>query len=440
MAKKKKKTKKVVLTILFIIAISSFFVYNYIKGRDPAVEVTTTKVDRKTIVQTVSAVGKIQAETEVKISSETSGEIIFLGVREGDTVSAGELLVKIKPDIIQTQVEQYKAASEASKTEIEARKAELDRATAAFKRIKELYAKEFASQEELDRSLATYNQASSAYKTSLSLSQQSFASFKQISKAAERTTIFAPIIGVVTKLGVEKGEKVVGTAQMAGTEMMKISDLNVMNAVVEIDENDIVNVKIGDTAEIEIDAFPDKVYKGVVVEMGHSAITNQLGTQDQVTNFSVKVRLTDKEGRLRPGMSCSVDIHTNTRYNVLALPLQAVTIREASKQTQITPSKDGPPQEPSKVNKEETKKTSKSKRPPSVVFAMINKKAVLKEIKVGISDNGFIEVTDGLNDGEEIISGPYMAVSKILQNGLPVKLKKVLEKPTDKAIKKQDKK
>lgn len=416
----KKKSSKKVFWILGLLVIVLVVVIALVFGSGKKMmEVTTTKVEKRTITQTVSAIGKIEPETEVKISSQTSGEVIYLGVKEGDTVKSGQLLVRINPDIIETQLEQYKASTEASKMEIEAQKAEKERLLSEFNRAKELYQKQFLSQQEFDRTKTQYESAIANYKASLSRFEQTKAMEKQMQRSFYRTTINAPSSGIVTALNVEKGEKVVGTEMMQGTEMMKISDLSVMNAVVDVDENDIVNVKLGDTALIEVDALPGKALKGIVIEMGHSAKVSQLGTQDQVTNFSVKIRIVDNEARLRPGMSCNVEIQTETRANVLAIPLQAVTIRE----------NEDPKQELAANKEDQEEKESEKKKPfavkerPSVVFVRDKEKAKMVKVKTGISDNGFIEIISGLKEGQEIISGSFNAVSKELQDGMEIKIK-----------------
>jgi len=324
------------------------------------------------------------------------------------------LLVKIKPDIVQTQVDQFKAAVDAAKIEIEAREIDVQRTKADLQRITDLYKKKFSSQQEFDQALSAFNQAESGHSEALARLAQAEASYRQIKMSASRTVIYSPLSGVITKLSVEKGEKVVGVAQMAGTEMMTVSDLNVMNAEVEVDENDIVLVKKGDTTKIDIDAFPDIVFKGIVVEIGHSAIVNQLGTQDQVTNFKVKVRVIDNDKRLRPGMSCNVDIATQTKYNVLAVPIQAVTVRDSTFNNKPEVKEDE-----LKVKEDDDKK-HKVKRPVSVVFLKKGNNAKMVYVKTGISDNGFIEITEGLKDKDEVISGSFMAVSKLINDGSKV--------------------
>lgn len=416
MAKKKsKKRRLIVLGIILVVVI--LIVVAFVSGnKDEVIKVITAKVERRTIVQTVSAVGKIQPETSVKISSETSGEIIYLGVREGDTVRAGQLLVRIKPDIFETQLEQFKSAADAAKLETEVMLAEKVRSESELKRITELYKKEFASKQEFELAKANYDRAVANYNASLSRYQQALAAYKQMQKSYERTTIVSPINGIVTSLSVEKGEKVVGTAQMAGTEIMQIADLSVMNAIVEVDENDIINVKVGDTADIEVDALPDEIFKGVVVETGHSALTSKLGTQDEVTNFKVKVRFLNPDRRLRPGMSCNTEIRTNIRPNVLSVPLQAVTVRFEEGKSSATDVSSG------EIQKVEEKDKEKVKAPPSVVFLNDKGKAKMVKVKTGISDKGYIEIIEGLKEGDEVISGSFMAISKLLKDGSPIKV------------------
>ncbi|MGB9771129.1 MAG: efflux RND transporter periplasmic adaptor subunit [Candidatus Kapaibacteriota bacterium] len=412
----KRKSKKRLIVLIAVVALLAVVLISFFAGKkEEIIKVTTAKVERRTIIQTVSAVGKIEPETKVKISSETSGEIIYLGVREGDTVRAGQLLVRIKPDIFETQLEQFKAAADAAKVQIESALAEKVRAESELRRITDLYQKEFASKQEFELAKANFDRAVASYNAALSNYQQALAAYKQMQKSFERTTIYSPINGVVTSLSIEKGEKVVGTAQMAGTEIMQIADLSVMNAIVEVDENDIVNVKVGDSADIEVDAIPDEIFQGIVVETGHSALTSKLGTQDEVTNFKVKVRFLHPDRRLRPGMSCNAEIRTNKRENVLAVPLQAVTVRMED----FTPKSDVSTGDIEKVADEQK---LQKRTPPSVVFLNNKGKAKMVKVKTGISDKGYIEIIEGLKEGDEVISGSFTAVSKLLKDGSPIKV------------------
>ncbi|MFN4916810.1 MAG: efflux RND transporter periplasmic adaptor subunit [Ignavibacteria bacterium] len=411
MAKKSHKARNLTLIGLGIfIIIIGYFMF---RPKDETIPVSTDKVSKRTITQRVSAIGKIRPETEVKISSEASGEIITLGFRDGDSVTRGQLLVRIQPDIVTSQLEQFTASADASKIAIDAARAEMDRANADFKRINDLFAKQYASKEELDRAKALMDQAVSRFKASGSEYSRSFSALKQMRSQASRTTIYAPMSGTVTNLSVEAGEKVVGTAQMQGTEMMRIADLNVMNAWVDVDENDIVFVKIGDTARIRVDAMPEVELLGYVYEIGHSAKTAAAGTQEEVTNFQVKIRIIDKNKQLRPGMSCSVEIDTDTHYDVLSVPLQAVTVRMNADKTE---------EESGSITEDKSAKKIMTKRPPSVVFIKDGNTAKMVRVETGLSDRGFIEISKGLSAGQEIISGSFQAVNKLLMNGSVIRI------------------
>lgn len=375
-------------------------------------EITKVEVDtvtRKTIVQRVKAVGKIEPETQVIISSEVSGELIFLGAKEGDKITKGQILARIKPDIIETQLEAQKAAAKAAKMDIDFNKAQVEQAEKNYYRIKELFEKEFASKQEFEQAKAQFDQTSASLQSSMARYTQAEASLKQIQRNADRTTIESPIDGVLTALNVEVGEKILGTIQMQGTDLMTVSDLNVINAIVEVDENDIVLTELGDSVNIKLDAFRDSTFKGYVYEIGHSAITANMGSQDEVTNFEVKVRLINSNQKIRPGMSCNVEIETETRENVLAVPLQSVTVR---KEKYGGRSKGGM-----------VDKTKENDEPKPIVFAYDSGKAVKKSVNIGISDKGFIEIIDGLSEGDEIISGPYSAISREISDGMQVENK-----------------
>lgn len=410
----KKSRKALYITLISVAIFAIVLSYFLLKNKDESIAIKTEKVELRTITQKVSAIGKIRPETEVKISSEASGEIMFLGFRDGDSVNKGQLLVRIQPDIVQSQLEQFTASADASKIAIDATKAEMDRAQADFKRISDLYAKQYASREEFDRAKSTLEQAQSRFRSSGSDYTRAFSALKQMRSQASRTTLYSPMSGTVTSLSVEAGEKVVGTAQMQGTEMMRIADLNIMNAWVDVDENDIVFVKIGDTARIRVDAMPDEELFGYVYEIGHSAKTSAAGTQEEVTNFEVRIRIIDKDKRLRPGMSCSVEISTETHPNVLSVPLQSVTVRSI----QATE----PEISSGSIQQQEEKKKSNSKRPPSVVFLKDGDKAKMVKVETGLSDHGFIEIKKGLKVGQEIISGSFQAINKLLQDGSIIKI------------------
>lgn len=409
MSNKRNIGKYIIIFLLLLIVASVSYVFLF-KEKDNSISVRIESVSKRTIIQKVNAIGKIRPETEVKISSETSGEIIELTVKEGDTVKANQVLVRIKPDIIETQLEQQKAQLESQRTEIEFQKAGMERAKLDFDRIKELFKKQYVPKKDLDQAKALYDQSVSRVESAIANYDRAFASLKQIQRNADRTTITSPIDGIVTALNVESGEKVLGTIQNVGTEMMKISDLSLMNAIVDVDENDVVLLSLGDTARVEVDAFTNRVFNGVVIEIGHSAKTSLAGMQDQVINFEVKIRLIDTDEKLRPGMSCNVDLETEIRSNVLSIPLQAVTVkREKAEENN---------EKIQKVNNEKKKKIANS-----IVYIVKNDNTVeSREVETGISDEGYIEIISGLKEGEKVVTGSFQAISKLLFNGAEIKI------------------
>ena len=425
MKKKRSNKKAIIITIFAIIVMAIIIVVTLNNKNDSPIEVTFSKVERRTIIQTVTATGKIQPETKVKISPEVSGEIVNLAIKEGDAVNKGMLLAKINPAIIETQLEQYRAIVNASNENVASINVQLNNLEIELNRAKELYAKGVISKQELDKAQTNFDVTRANLRAEIARAESSEASLKQIQTEARKTTIFAPIDGIVTSLLVEKGERVVGTNMMTGTEMMTVSDLTVMNAEVDVDENDIVLVKIGDTANIEIDAIPNKIFKGVVIEVGHSASkgTVMATAASQTTTFGVKIRLLEIENELRPGMSCNVEIQTATHINVLAVPLQSVTSREGDLKSDTLANFS---ENNYKIQKE--KISVENMIPKVIIFVKDDDKAKIKEIETGISNIGYIEVLSGLEEGETIISGSYQAVSKLLSDGSKIKEEKIVSK------------
>ncbi len=395
------------LLVVGILASVSWFAMG--RGSE-VVLVSVEPTSTRTIIQTVNAIGKLQPEYMVKITSEASGEIVFLGVRDGDTVKAGDLLVRIQPDLVQTQLEQSTAAAESARMAININKADMDRAEADLKRISELYKKDYATREELDRAKATYEMASARYAQSKASYEQARGQLRQTQASASRTTITSPMAGVVTYLAVERGEKVVGTATMEGTEIMRIANLDVMNAWVDVDENDVALLSVGDTARIRVDALPDTTYTGIVYEISHSPKTSGAGTQEEVVNFQVRIRLSNPDPRMRPGMSVSVDMETETRTNVVAVPIQAVTVKK----------QEGAPEEDWRV--EDRTEGRRRKEPESMVWVTDGSTVRARVIKTGISDQGYIEVLSGLKIGDRVVTSPFAAVTKLLTEGSKIRI------------------
>src|SRR6058998_1774357 len=295
--------------------------------REKPIPVTTEKAVRRTILQTVSATGKIQPETEVKISPEVAGEIIELPVQDGMQVEKGDLLVKIKPDSYKALLEQQEAAISAARATNLQQKATMMKSEHDFKRAEDLFGKQLISEQEYNAAEAAYDVAKNTYESSLHEIERAQASSSQARDQLSKTTIYSPMDGTVTVLNSKLGERLVATNQFAGTEVMRVADLSRMQAVVDGNENDVVNVKLGDKASVKIDAYAGRKFKGVVQQIANTGKTNGAGTQEEVTNFEVKIRIDDHDVVLRPGLSCTADVETNMVKDAVAVPMQSVTIR-----------------------------------------------------------------------------------------------------------------
>ncbi len=392
-------------------------------GKSSATEVETAKVSRQTITETVNASGKVQPEKEVKISADISGEIIELSIKEGDRVKKGDLLVRIRPDEYQRGVERARAGVNTAQANLANAKAQylqakvgFERSKLIFNRNKILFEQKAISPAEFENFTAEYNisqaqleGANQGVKGAEFSLASARATLQEAQDMLNKTAIYAPIEGTITGLKVELGERVVGTMQMAGTEMMRISDLSRMEVEVEVNENDIVRLELNDTADIEIDAYRSEIFNGVVTEISNSAQSDQLSLE-KVTNFKVKIRIIESSYAhllknasgnnptpFRPGMSANVAIQTKKVTNVLAVPILAVTVRGATASDTVSAAKDN-----------------------EVVFIIKDGKAEQRVVKTGIQDDVHIEILQGLKEGEEVASGPYSIVSKVLQDGEPV--------------------
>ena len=395
-----------------------------IGNKDEGKEVETSKVTASTIVETVSATGKIQPEIEVKLSSMVSGEIIALNVKEGQVVKKGDLLVKINPDLYTSGLERSVANLSGTKAGLVQSEASFKEAKANYERNKTLYDKGVISKSDWDKAISTYEVAKATKQNAYYNVQSASASVTEARDNLGRTTIYAPADGTISVLNVELGERVLGTQQMAGTELLRVANLNNMEVEVDVNENDIVKVKIGDEANVEVDAYLKKKFKGTVTSISNSASSTL--TSDQVTNFKVKVRILKEsyqdllEGKpdayspFRPGMTATVDIITTTKNNVLAVPISSVVVK-----SDTTAVKDFKVDDPN-----EKKTTPKSDKKFECVFVKVGDKAKIRIIKTGIQDDTNIEVMSGLKSGDVVITGPYTTVSKELNSGDKVKLKK----------------
>lgn len=388
-------------------------------------EVETQKVVLMDIVEKVSATGKIQPEIEVKISSEVSGEIIALPFREGNQVKKGELLVKINPDLIQSMVSRSQATYQNYKAGLEQAEASLKEAKANYERNKQLFEKGIISKSEWDKAVSGFEIAEASKQSAYYNVQSAGASVNEAMDNLSRTTIYAPMDGTISKLDVELGERVVGTQQMAGTEILRVANLNNMEVEIDVNENDIVKVHIGDSTIVEVDAYLKKEFKGVVTEIANSAAGTL--TADQVTNFRVKVKIIKTsyadllEGRdenyspFRPGMTATVDIITNRRKDVVGVPISAIVIKSDTSSVK-------------KSYDEKFKERTATQKPNAdqkfeCVFVANNDEAKLRVVKTGVQDDANIEIKSGLKEGDVIITGPYNVVSKTLESGDKIEVK-----------------
>lgn len=416
-----KKTLIIILVLIGVIIVgliglkSSGVIGDNTKGK----LVDTELVERATIVETVAATGKIQPEVEVKISSEVSGEIIELPIREGQDVKKGDLLVRINPDLVQSALSQVQAALQNARSGLSQAEASLRIAKLNFDRNKPLFEKGVISKADYDRALSDYEVAQASKQSAYYNVQSVAAQVKQAQDNLGRTAIFAPRDGTVSKLSVELGERVVGTAQQAGTEIVRVANLTNMEVEVDVNENDIVKIEVGDSTIVEVDAYLKKEFKGIVTEIANSAEATL--TADQVTNFKVKVRILEEsykdliEGKsasyspFRPGMTATVDVITKKSENSIAAPISAIVVKADTSATRNT-----------KLKKDSKGDDEKFE----CVFVKNGDKAKLKVVTTGIQDDSKIEILSGLDEGDEIITGPYTLVTKKLKTGDLVQVNK----------------
>ncbi len=412
--KKKSKKKIYIFSAIGVVLIALILMALLGGSKEEIIPVQVEKVMKRNITQTVSATGTIDSEFKVGITPEVTGEIVELPVKEGERVTKGQMLIRINAKQYLADKESAEANLQASKSTMAMRKAELDKVQADYERTKELYNKKLSSDAEFQAAKSTYESTKASYQGAMANVSQSEAALRRSEDQLSKTKILSPMNGTVTKLNVELGERVLGSFYSQGTDIMTVSDLNNMEAIADVDENDVVLVSIGDTARIKIDAFGDKIFKGLVKEIGNSAISTGTGTQEQVVNFEVKIKLTDLDQKLRPGMSCNADIETETRDNVISVPIQSVTARtnlKGQNQNNQEGNEGNPNQAPKKVEKVK-----------EIVFTIKNNKAKAVQVETGISNNNYIEIKSGLSGGEQVVSGSYRAISRELNDGANVRV------------------
>lgn len=413
----------------------------WLGGNTEGKQVETAEAKLKTITQIVSASGKIQPEVEVILRPEVSGEIIELPVKEGDYVRKGDLLVRIKPDIYQARIDEINASLLTQKARVEQARANLIEAESKFKQQSTLYEKELASEAEYIQAKSSYEAQKANFNASKYQLQSIEAQLDQAKEELQKTIIRSPRDGTISRLAVEEGERVLGQTQMTGTELMRIADMDHMEVQVQVNENDIVTVAPGDTTNIEADSYPERIFKGVVTEIANSAEVTGQGTNEQVTNYEVKIRIITPHNLamtgsqmemvenaenpeenfspdFKPGMSATVDIQTETAYNVVSIPIQAVTVRDFAKDKADTKS------DTSSVEEKEAEDVTivPEEDLRKVVFIVEEGIAVRHEVETGISDNTHIQILSGVEVNDEVIIGSYRVLSRDLEDGEKVKV------------------
>ena len=457
MAKQKRKSNKLIYWLIgALVVIILFLVVGKTAGwigKPKELEVELAKVKRVTIVEKVSASGTVQPVTEVKIAPEVSGEIIDLMVEEGDSVRRGQLLVKIRPDTWESQLQraqaslsQQRANLAQAEASLNAAKAQFIRAEQEYKRQESLWKEKVIS--EADWQLAKQNYAiantdvtagEKSVEASKYIIQSTVASLREAQENFRKTSVVAPMDGIVSKLIVKKGERVVGTATMAGTEMLRIADLNVMEVRVDVNENDIVRVSVGDTAIIDVDSYAsaDKEFKGIVTLIANTA--KDKTSADAITEFEVRILILDssyqdlvKAGNrfpFRPGMTASADIITTRKENVLAVPLAAVTTRNPNQMGEGQ-NQGGPPnRNASQTPNQNNQQPPKAEETKVVIFVNDNGTAKMQEVKTGISDYDNIEILSDISDSTEVVTGPFLVVSTRLKEGEKIRPTEKKEEP-----------
>ena len=436
-AKRKSRKKFIWLALIICVGggIGAFF---YFRKREVVLTVQTEKAARRNITELVIANGKVQPVVQVVINPEVSGEITELPVKEGQPVKKGDLLVKIKPENYQAALNSAAASYKSIVAAKALAQANLTKAEIELKRAKDLAASKLISESDLLTAQTSYDVMKASYDTSIHQVDQAAATRAKAEDDLAKTTIYAPMSGIVTKLKSQRGERVVGTALMAGTEIMTVADLDEMEARVDIGEVDVVLIQTGQVVRLEVDAFRDRKFAGRVSEIANSAKTagpssqsssSSGQSQQEATKFEVKIRIEEKE-LFRPGMSVTAEIETRYRTNVLAVPIQSVTTRLPKKKDE--PPKDSIGKNAARAAAEAPKKEGDKKdaqKPIEVVFALESDHVKMVPVRRGISDDGFVEITDGVTESVEVISGSYKAINRELEHGKRVKVGPPEEKP-----------
>jgi HlyD family secretion protein len=426
----KSRLKYYVIGAVLILVGAGIVIQARRRNADKATAVTVEKAIVTSITQIVSATGKIQPETEVKISPEVSGEIIDLPFKD---VKKGDLLVRIKPDNYQAQVEQQEASLLAARASAVQSKAQLEKAREDHERSVSLSTRKLIPDSDATKARTDLEVAQANYDSALAQIRRAEGQLKQSRDQLEKTTLYAPIDGTVSLLNSERGERVVATGQFAGTEVMRVANLDRMEVRVNVNENDVVNVKVGDRARISIDAYPGRKFTGVVKEIAASAKTTGALSQEEVTNFQVKIRISDPGADLRPGMSANADIETRTVENAVAVPIQSVTVRSrdgAKTIEQLAEERDRKARETqgdgaaAAVNEKQQRERERADRDAlqRVVFVRTGDTVKQVPVETGIGDTAHIEIKSGIKAGDEVVTGSFSVITRTLKDGSAIRI------------------
>jgi HlyD family secretion protein len=420
-----KKKKRILWILAGALALIIILIIAGNSGKQETLTVIAELPARKTITELIPANGKIQPVVEVKISPDVSGEIVELNVKEGDQVKKGDLLLKIKQDFYLSGRDRAAAQLNSVKAALSQAQAQLVQTELSYKRSKKLFDQQVVSQADYEQAQAKYDIDKRQVEAARYNVKSAEAALKEAEENLVKTTIYAPMDGIVSKLSVERGERVVGTSQMAGTEMLRIANLNEMEVLVDVNENDVIRVKLNDTAQIEVDAYPARKFKGVVTQIANSSKTaTGTSSTDQVTNFEVKIFILPESYSdlktvthpFRPGMSAAVYVQTETHYNALVVPIQCVTTR-----TDLNPDADSTAKADAGAVAKTTAEATAAEYVERVFVIHSDDKVEAVDVTTGIQDNTHIEITEGLTDSLRVVTGPYNMISRRLHNGTKVK-------------------
>lgn len=432
MAKKRKGKKKLIAIIVAIIVVIAGGMLILGKRGPKATEVTVDKVAKRDITSIVTASGNIEPKVEVTISSEVSGEVVEMPVEDGDKVKKGQLLVRIDTETLELQVAQQEAAIKAAKATTAQMKAQMDRTDKLLEDQKKLYENKYISADTLNEAQMNADVNKAAYEAALANVTQQQMELDEAKKNLSKAIIYSPMDGIISSRSVEIGDRVVGTGDYSGTEIMTVADYSVMNVEIDVNETDIVNVSVGDTASISIDAISGTTFHGEVAEIASSATDSD--DEESAVTFLVKVRIDEPDPRIRPGMTATADIETDSAKGVLSVPLQSVTVRDKQTIGRALGWKEIPPA-PVNTASPQGGKSDRNRDPNQrsraelenlervvFIYNRADGTVKLREVQTGISNSRYMEIKGGLSEGDEIVSGSYNAVARVLQDGMKVAL------------------